>query len=381
MQADRPLRELALLFARLGVTAFGGPAAHIAMMQEEVVRRRKWLSDEEFLDLLSATQLIPGPNSTEMAIHIGHRRAGFAGLLVAGVCFIFPAVAIVLALAWVYVEYGSLPALAGLLDCVKPVIIAIVLQAVWGLSRSAVKNARLAVVGIGALAANLSGLSELATLAAAAVITLGLRAADRTTLRRDSLRSIEPFALLGLSAGVGATTTNAAPAIVASLFGIFAKIGAILYGSGYVLLAFVEAEFVHRLGWLTRSQLLDAVAVGQVTPGPVFTTATFVGYIIAGFNGAMAATGGIFLPAFIFVAISGPLVPRMRRSALIGAVLDGVNVASLALMAAVTIELSRHTLTTPLNGLLLAAAALALLKYRINSTWLIAGAAIVGLTR
>lgn len=377
----RPLRELAMLFTRLGVTAFGGPAAHIAMMQEEVVRRRKWLSDEEFLDLLSATQLIPGPNSTEMAIHIGHRRAGFAGLLVAGACFIIPAVVIVLALARIYVQFGSLPALAGMLDCVKPVIIAIVLQAVWNLGRSAVKNTRLAVVGAGALAANLCGLSELATLAAAAVATLGLHAASATTVRRNTLKAIEPFALFGLSAGVEAASANAAPAIVASLFGIFAKIGAVLYGSGYVLLAFVEAEFVHQRNWLTQTQLLDAVAVGQLTPGPVFTTATFVGYIIAGYSGAMAATGGIFLPAFLFVAISGPIVPRMRRSPLIGVLLDGVNVASLALMAAVIIELGRHAITTPLGGLLLTAAGLALLKYRINSTWIIAGAAIIGLLR
>ncbi|MBX3394504.1 MAG: chromate efflux transporter [Phycisphaerae bacterium] len=370
-----------MLFTRLGVTAFGGPAAHIAMMQEEVVRRRKWLSDEEFLDLLSATQLIPGPNSTEMAIHIGHRRAGFAGLLVAGACFIIPAVVIVLALARIYVQFGSLPALAGMLDCVKPVIIAIVLQAVWNLGRSAVKNTRLAVVGAGALAANLCGLSELATLAAAAVATLGLHAASATTVRRNTLKAIEPFALFGLSAGVEAASANAAPAIVASLFGIFAKIGAVLYGSGYVLLAFVEAEFVHQRNWLTQTQLLDAVAVGQLTPGPVFTTATFVGYIIAGYSGAMAATGGIFLPAFLFVAISGPIVPRMRRSPLIGVLLDGVNVASLALMAAVIIELGRHAITTPLGGLLLTAAGLALLKYRINSTWIIAGAAIIGLLR
>jgi chromate transporter len=368
------LGELARLFARLGVTAFGGPAAHIAMMEDEVVRRRGWMTRERLLDLISAANLIPGPNSTELAIHIGHDRAGWPGLIVAGACFILPAVAIVLAIAWAYVRFGALPAIGGVLYGVKPVIIAVVAQALWGLGRSAVTSFSLGAVGLAALAASLAGVDELAVLVAAgAVVALGRAAVRRTAPPAPA------WAPLSLAGAVTGTATGAATAVgLGPLFWVFLKIGAVLFGSGYVLLAFLRSDLVERLHWLTESQLLDAVAVGQVTPGPVFTTATFVGYVLGGGSGAAAATLGIFLPAFVFVAISGPLVPRIRASPSAGAVLDGVNVASLALMAAVALELGRAAIVDVPTAVLAAVGAVALIRYRLNSAWLVLDGAIVG---
>ncbi|HYG68935.1 MAG TPA: chromate efflux transporter, partial [Anaeromyxobacteraceae bacterium] len=300
-----PLRELALLFLRLGATAFGGPAAHVAMMEDEVVRRRAWLTREEFLDLLGATHLIPGPNSTELAIHVGHRRAGFPGLVVAGVAFILPAMLIVLAIAWAYVAFGEVPAAEGLLRGVKPVVVAVVLQALAGFARTAIRTGPLGAVAAAAAIASLAGAHELLVLAAAGVAVVATRLA-RGGARPPAvaLAPASPIVAPALAAGAAA----AAPATAFGLFLAFVKIGSVLYGSGYVLLAFLRADLVERLGWLSEAQLLDAVAVGQVTPGPVFTTATFVGYVLAGTPGALAATAGIFLPAFVFVALSGPLV-------------------------------------------------------------------------
>jgi chromate transporter len=363
--------QLAGVFLKLGSTAFGGPAAHIAMMEQEVVRRRAWLSREEFLDLLGATNLIPGPNSTEMAIHIGHRRGGWRGLLVAGVCFIVPAMTIVWALAWAYVRYGRLPELAGVLYGVKPVIIAVVVQALWALGRTALKSRGLVLTAAIALAAALGGLHELVLLfGAGAAVVVARRAA--ATGHRSWVALLPPVV-------VSAAAVTAQPFQLGTLFLVFLKVGAVLFGSGYVLLAFLRAELVVRLGWLTEGQLLDAVAVGQVTPGPVFTTATFVGYLLGGNAGAAVATAGIFLPAFVFVAVSGPLVPRLRRSATAGAFLDGVNVASLALMAAVTWQLARSAVVDAVTVLLAAASALLLLRFEVNSIWLIGGGAAVGL--
>jgi chromate transporter len=293
------LRELAWLFGKLGFTAFGGPAAHIAMMEDEVVRRRKWMTHERFLDLLGATNLIPGPNSTELAIHIGHARAGWSGLVVAGACFILPAVLIVAAIAWAYVRFGALPAMAGVLYGIKPVIIAVVIQALWGLGKAAVKTPFLAVVGALAVAASFAGINELAVLGAAGVIVAVGRGA-----RRPRASSWLPWPLLS----AGSTGATAAAFGLWPLFLFFVKVGSVLFGSGYVLLAFLRSDLVDHLHWLTESQLLDAVAVGQVTPGPVFTTATFIGYVLGGAPGAGVATIGIFLPAFVFVAISGPLL-------------------------------------------------------------------------
>jgi chromate transporter len=363
-----PLRELAALFLRLGATAFGGPAAHIAMMEDEVVRRRGWLTREEFLDLLGATHLIPGPNSTEMAIHVGHRRAGFPGLVVAGACFIVPATLIVSAIAWAYVRFGRLPAAEGLLRGVKPVVIAVVAQALYGFARTAVKTVPLGLVAVGAAVAAAAGVHELLLLAVGAVAAARLAHARRVQL---PLLAVLPPLAVGAAAAV--------PFSVSSLFLVFLKIGSVLYGSGYVLLAFLRSDLVERLGWLSERQLLDAVAVGQVTPGPVFTTATFVGYLLAGGTGAAVATLGIFLPAFVFVALSGPLVRRVRSSPVAGAFLDGVNVASLALMAVVSVQLARAAITDVWTGALAVASAVLLLRFRVNSSWLVLGGAAIGL--
>ena len=369
------LRELALLFGRLGATAFGGPAAHVAMMEDEIVRRRGWMTRPEFLDLLGAANLIPGPNSTEMAIHVGHRRAGFPGLVVAGAAFILPAALLVGVLAWAYVAFGRLPAAAGLLAGVKPVVVAVVLQALVGFGRTAVRTVPLALVALLAAAAEVAGVHELAVLAAAGAVTAALAAAR--IHGPGAAAALAPAAAFPAALPV-LLAAAPAPFALSGLFLVFAKIGSVLYGSGYVLLAFLRSELVERLGWLSEAQLLDAVAVGQVTPGPVFTTATFVGYVLGGAPGAAAATLGIFLPAFVFVALSGPLVPRIRASPVAGAFLDGVNVASLALMAVVTAQLARAAIVSLPTAALAAASAVLLLRFRVNSSWLVAGGALVG---
>jgi chromate transporter len=311
------LWKLARLFLKLGTVAFGGPAAHIAMMEDEVVRRRRWLTREKFLDLLGATNLIPGPNSTEMAIHIGYHQAGWAGLIVAGSCFIVPAALIVTIFAWAYVRYGSLPETSRVLYGVKPVIIAVVLQALWSLGRTAVKTRLLAAIGLGAVVLNFLRVNELLVLFVAGVVVasvrwIGVRSKSRTKANRSVFFSISFATLFQTTATTG--TGAAASVGLWPLFLFFLKVGSILFGSGYVLLAFLRGDLVERWHWLTNEQLLDAIAVGQVTPGPVFTTATFIGYLLAGPKGAAVATIGIFLPAFIFVAVSGPLVQRIRRS-------------------------------------------------------------------
>jgi len=382
------LRELALLFLKLGTVAFGGPAAHIAMMEDEVVRRRGWITHEAFLDMVGACNLIPGPNSTEMAIHIGHRRAGFAGLAVAGACFIVPAVAITIAIAWAYVRFGSMPQVAGALYGIKPVIIAVVVQALWRLWPSAARTPMLIAVTLAATAAALIGFNEIAILFAAGALTIAVALAANPRRRRDlTAASIiaTPLAsparkTVTTAAATLATTvgTAAAPFSLGAMFLVFAKIGAVLFGSGYVLLAFLQADFVDRLHWLTRSQLLDAVAVGQFTPGPVFCTATFIGYLLGKTTGSLVATVGIFLPAFVFVAISGPLLPRLRQSPIAGAFLDGVNAASLALMIAVTWDLGRAAIVDTTTVVLAILSALALIRFRLNSVWLIIAGGIVG---
>ncbi len=374
------LLEVARVFTRLGATAFGGPAAHFALMEEELVRRRGWVSRERFLDLLGAANLVPGPNSTELAIHLGYVRAGFPGLLVAGTCFIVPAALMVAALAWAYVRFGALPDVAGILAGVKPVVLVVVADALLRFARTIVlrpsfaTRRKLEEAGLVAAAgaATLLGANELLV-----IVGAGALSALRVVRPRgaaclavpDVSAALEPLALALAPAG---------PATAAGLFAVFLKIGSVLYGSGYVLLAFLRADLVERLGWLTDAQLLDAVAVGQVTPGPLFTTATFVGYLAAGPGGAAAATIGIFLPAFILVALSGPLIPRLRASPAASAFLDGVNAASLALMAVVTSQLGRDALTSVLSVVIGAVAAVLLLRFRVSSAWLVAGAAAVG---
>ena len=368
---QRRLGELAAVFLKLGTISFGGPAAHIALMRVELVERRRWLTDQAFLDLVGATNLIPGPNSTEMAIHIGFQRAGWAGLLVAGTCFIVPAAIIVGLLAWVYVHSGSLPAVQAVFYGVKPVVVAIVAMALWGLARTAVKSTWLALLGIAAAIGVVAGLHELLVLAACGAVA-GLAATRHPLASAPALAVPVEAAVLAIPAAAAATAVS-----LSELFLVFAKAGAFLFGSGYVLVAFLRADLVERLHWLTEPQLLDAVAVGQFTPGPVFTTATFIGYVLGGTPGAIVATVAIFLPAFVYVALSGPLVPRLRRSRIAGGVLDGVNVASLALMAVVTWHIGRAAVIDA-TTVGLAAAALALLLYRVNPVWPIVAGAVIG---
>lgn len=370
------LTEVAWLFLKLGITAFGGPAAHIAMMHDETVKRRKWLSDQEFLDLVGATNLIPGPNSTEMAIHVGFLRAGWLGLIVGGLCFIMPAMLIVMVLAWIYVRFGSMPQADRLLYGVKPVVIAAIVQALWKLGQKAIKSPLTVVAGLAVLFLYFFGINEIFLLFAG-----GLLVMIGTNIQRLRKQTIGVF-LVPPFAGLNILASSALAAIAFGLpllFLTFLKIGAVLFGSGYVLLAFLRADFVVRFGWLTDQQLIDAVAIGQVTPGPVFTTATFIGFILGGMPGALLATLGIFLPSFIFVALSNPLIPRIRNSTWVSGLLDGANVASLGLMAGVTWQLGRASLIDPFT-ILIALISLGLfVRFKVSSTWLIVGGAIIGL--
>lgn len=394
-----PLRELAALFLRLGATAFGGPAAHVALMDDEVVRRRKWLSREEFLDLVGLTQLIPGPNSTELAMHVGMRRAGLPGLLVAAACFIAPAALAAGLLAVAYARYGTLPEAGSILAGVKPVVVAVIAQALWSLGGTAVRTRWLAALGIAAAVAAALGAPELAVLAAAGVVSLLASRISRPTPpspetgsaavallaqaqgggdagRAGVSLSTDTIATVGVG---GAVAGGAASPSLAAVFGVFVKLGAVVFGSGYVLVAFLRAELVERLGWLTEAQLLDAVAAGQVTPGPVFTTATFIGYLLAGVGGAAVATVGIFLPGLVLVALTGRYVAGLRRSPAAAAVLDGVNVASLALMGVAGWHLARAAVVDAATLAIAAVSAVLLLRWRVNSVWLIAGGAAAGL--
>ena len=377
------LRELTLFFLRLGTTAFGGPAAHIAMMEDEVVRRRQWVPREKFLDLLGAANLIPGPSSTEMAIFIGYLCKGWAGLLLAGVCFIAPAMVIVIGFAWAYVRFGNLPQVTWLLYGVKPVVIAIILQALWQLGRTAVKSKFLGALAIIAVVLDFLGINILAVLFGA-----GLLSGLQRGIIQDRLQDRRALLVMLLAAGAfltaayfasGLSSTSRVEFSLLPLFLFFVKVGSIVFGSGYVLLAFLQADLVAHWHWLTTTQLLDAIAVGQVTPGPVFTTATFIGFVLAGLPGALIATAGIFLPSFVLVAVSSPLIPRLRKSAVAGAFLDGVIVASLALMTVVTWRLGRDAIIDLPTALATIASAVLLMRFRLNSLWLVLGGAIIGL--
>jgi len=377
---------LAARFSRLGLTAFGGPAAHIAMMEDEVVARREWLTREAFLDLIGATNLIPGPNSTEMAIHVGYMRAGWPGLAVAGVCFILPAVLVTGCLAWAYVRFGALPEVAPLLFGIKPAVLAVIFAAVWRLGKSAVKSWRLAVIGAAVAALCLAGGNEvLALLCGGLGGALWLRAHDRRTRAQglDGRAGVAGAAAKGtVAAGAGATAaaalaqSGAVPLWKLGLF--FLKIGVVLYGSGYVLVAFLQGGLVQGYGWLSQQQLLDAISIGQFTPGPVLSTSTFIGYLIAGWPGAVVATLGIFLPSFGFVAALNPFVPRLRQSPITAAFLDAVNASAMALMAAVTVELARDVLVSwPAWAIAVVAVVLGTC-WKVNAAWLVLGGAIVG---
>ena len=382
-----PLRELAALGLRLGATAFGGPAAHIAMLEDEVVRRRGWITRERFLDLVSASGMIPGPNSTELAMHLGYLRAGWRGLVVAGLSFILPAMAITWALAWGYERYGALPALGGVLAGIKPVVFAVVLHALWGLGATAVRSALTLAVAAAALLATWLGVHELVVLALAALVTWTDRrviaGGDPLAHLSGALVPVAPSGWRGLRGAMGSLVVigggaTAAPTL-GGLFAVFAKAGAFLFGSGYVLLAFLRTDLVERLGWLTESQLLDAIAAGQMTPGPVFTTATFIGYLLAGHAGAVVATVGIFLPAFVFVALTAPVLARYVAHPDVRAALRGLNAASLALILAVSLPLGRAALGAPALGLPLTLVTLvAIARWRVNMGWLVLAGGAIG---
>ncbi|MFQ3658390.1 MAG: chromate efflux transporter [Anaerolineae bacterium] len=376
MSSQQNLRELVGLFLQLGVTAFGGPAAHIAMFHDEVVKRRGWLTDQRFMDLLGVTNLIPGPNSTEMAIHIGYERAGFRGLIAAGVCFILPAALIVGVLAALYVEVGTTPAIQGMLYGIKPVVIAIVLQAIYSLLSKALKTWLLRGAALIAFGLALLSVNEIALIFGTGIVVPLILRAQRW--RKQDITGVG-LLTVPLLLQVGATAAASVPVSLGTLFLTFLKIGSVLYGSGYVLLSFLRTDFVVGLGWLTETQLLDAVAVGQFTPGPLFTTATFVGYVVLGVPGAVVATLGIFLPSFVFVWAIRPLIDRLRQSETLSGFLDGVNAAALALMAAVTVRLTQSAVVDLPTLLLAVVAGVALIRFKVNSTWLIVLGGVVGL--
>ncbi|MFO0675607.1 MAG: chromate efflux transporter [Polyangiaceae bacterium] len=374
------LRALFLLFFRLGLTAFGGPAAHVAIMRDEIVTRRAWLTSAEFLDFVGATNLIPGPNSTELAMHVGRHRAGLPGLVVAGTSFLAPAATISACVAAAYVRYGTLPEVRAATYGIQPVLVAVVVQALVGLGRTALVSGRLVVLGGLALALTIARVHEIAILVAAGLLAIVFRPSGTDAPSADEDSGKPGAALLTLpSTFVGLGATGAVAYSGSTLFLVCLKIGSILFGSGYVLLAFLRTEFVERRGWLTERQLLDAVAVGQTTPGPVFSTATFVGGVLGGPSGALLATLGIFLPSFVFVAMSGALVPVVRRSPVARAFLDGVNVASLALMAVVTFDLGRAAIVDLPTILIAIAGATLLLRFRTNATVLVAAGGALGL--
>lgn len=369
MEYRKNLKEVALLFFKLGTIAFGGPAAHIAMMEDEVVKKRKWMTHQHFLDLVGATNLIPGPNSTEMTMHCGHERAGWKGLIVAGICFVFPAVVITMVLAWLYQQYGQLPAVEPFLYGIKPAVIAIILGAVYRLGKKALKTVELGILGILTMTAALMGVHEIVALLASGVIGL------LWYFIRNARNSLKSFtALIPIATGLQALGSTDSIKILLT----FLKVGALLYGSGYVLFAYLDAELVST-GLLTRQELIDAVAVGQFTPGPVLSTATFIGWQLNGFSGALAATVGIFVPSFVFVAILNPFVPKMRESAIIAAFLDAVNIAAVAVIVAVTVEMGKESLTDWRTVLIAVLSILAVFTLKkLNSAFVVIGGALLG---
>ena len=377
--------ELIKLFLKLGTIAFGGPAAHIAIMEEEVVRRRKWITREHFLDLVGATNLIPGPNSTEMAIHIGYIRGGLLGLIVSGLSFILPAVIITGVLAWMYVRFGAIPEVAPFLVGIKPAVISIILVAVIRLGKTAAKNTQLIIIGTAVGAASLLGISEILALLSGGMSGIILYKMKQSEGRVPS-GWILPF-LVNLGNIFKSSEAKAAVAVSATgIIGIslwklglfFLKVGSVLYGSGYVLIAFLEGGLVKDYGWLTQQQLLDAIAIGQFTPGPVLSTATFVGYIVLGVPGALVSTAAIFLPSFIFVLLLNPIIPRLRSSKMMSAFLDAVNISAIGLMAAVVVNLAGSTLTDWRTIFIAAGAAIAGIRFKLNAAWLVAGGAVAG---
>ncbi len=371
MKTKGNLKEVATVFFKLGLIAFGGPAAHVAMMEDEVVTKRKWMTREHFLDLMGATNLIPGPNSTEMTMHCGHERAGWKGLFVAGLSFIFPAVVFTTILAYLYVSYGKLPQIEPFLYGIKPAVIAIILSAIFKLGKKALKNWQLAVIGIATIIASLCGINEITIILVGGFI--GLLCLGIPQMTDKKLSVLIPTFLIPSGIALTKTVTNT------KLFFVFLKVGAILFGSGYVLVAYLDAELVEKLGWLTKSELLDAIAIGQFTPGPVLSTASFVGYQVNGIWGALAATLGIFLPSFLFVLILNPIVPRLRKSKLASGFLDAVNISAVGIMIGVTYRLSEEILIN-WQSITIALISMMLVFYykKLNAFWIVIIGAVLG---
>lgn len=367
-EGSATLVEIAKEFLRLGFVAFGGPAAHFPMMEERFVQRNRWLTRERFIDLMGAASLLPGPSSTEMTMYLGELRGGIPGLLVAGACFILPAALLVVLLAWAYVKFGSVSQVEGLLFGIKPMVIALIAQPMWNLARTALKRVSLAILAVVVVAFAALGYPVLVLLLGAGVIWMLFM--QGTNLARQKLL-VAKFGGLGV-AGV------AAVASLGSIFLYFLKVGAVLFGSGYVLLAVLRADLVVNRHWLSDGQLLDAIAVSQATPGPFFTVATFIGYILGGWRGALLGTIGMFLPAFLYVGITAHILPRLRNSPFAGAFLDGVNAAAVALMAFVGFQFARSTLVSLPSVVLALIGALLLFRYKLNSAWLVLGGAIAG---
>ena len=376
-QTPSPLSQRAWecfwLFLKIGATSFGGPAAHNAFIQHETVEKRQWLTREHFLDLLAATNLVPGPNSTEMAIHIGFVRAGWRGLLAGGLGFILPAFSISLALAWAYARFGSLPAVEAVFYGINPVVLAIILNALYRLGKTAIKNTFDVIAAGMCLAAALLGADEV-------LILLAAGAAGMLYYQRSAARAVLPLSLLLAHSAAPALLADANQRL-AQLGLFFFKVGALLFGSGMVLFAFIQRDVVETFGWLSQQQLVDAIAVGQMTPGPVLSASTFIGYQIAGLPGALVATLGVFLPSFIIVSLMGPFIPRLRENALAKAFLKGVNLAVVALILAISLSLARNTLSDPVRLLIFAAALFALLRFKLDTLWVVLGGALAGLLR
>jgi chromate transporter len=374
-----PLIETASLFLKLGILGFGGPAAHIAMMDDEAVRQRKWLTRQDFLDFVGATNLIPGPNSTEMTMHIGYVHAGWQGMIVAGASFIFPAVLITLFFAWLYEGYGSLPQARPFLAGIQPVVIAVILGAVWRLGKKAAKSWQLIVIGTAVALAVILGSNELLALFIGGILGMvWLVWQKRREQKNDLPLFILPASHPLLQQAADFLQVTAVSPGLWQIFLFFLMIGSILYGSGYVLIAFIEGWLVNDFGWLTQQQLLDAVAVGQLTPGPVLTTATFIGYQLRGFPGAIVATLGIFIPSFIFVAILNPIVPRLRQNIWTAAFLDAINASAVGLMTAVLIRLASNTLTSWQAWVIFGITAVLAIRFKVSSIWLVLGGALIG---
>jgi len=365
------LGEIAWAFLRLGLVAFGGAVAHIALMEDEFVRRRRWLSREEFVDRVGAVNLLPGPSSTEMVIYLGHLRGGFLGLLTSGATFILPSAVMMLAMAWVYVRYGAFPQIAGVLWGVKPVVVVLIAQAVWSLGKTVLKSRELM-----AIAAIVLGLAAIHVTTLALLIGTGV--AWIAANRFGQTRAATGMAAMGVLSATGGAVALAGITLT-GVFVYFLKIGGLLFGSGYVLLAVLREDLVMRMHWLSETQLLDAIAASQGTPGPFFTVATFLGFVLSGWRGAGLATIGMFVPAFLYVAVTGGVLPRMRKSPTAGVFLDGVNAAAVALMAFVGFQFARAAVLTPLAGVIAAVSAILLLRYRVNSGWLVLGGAVCGL--